>query len=718
LCRYSEDGDGSVDYTEFSRMLGEETYRMTHSEKAKMTYGHSRHGDDARKSELERERQRNAPPPPQAHGGHNSRRSVAFNESLNEEHSAAPLQGPRKSFIRRPSMEANEHENRAYTVRLQQVLDMLRKKITSQKSLRECFRTFDQDKDGFIDLDEFKKVIHSLHLDLDDDDCMAIIKFCDKDFNGVLDYQEFCDKFAAQWSAGGEKEVGGHKAVTPRTSISLPEGGTKGGGGGGVGGYGGMATATATGVGTATRRPQMRVGDKTLMFQPGLATLHGDGEAAMAKMNASAAAAAAAAGAEMRAAACTPGGGGDMRDGGTAHVHANAEKYSRERRLSFTAAKHIQSQALGPGPRLADALCHGLHPVSFAPLLQQFRLADAGRSGFIPLPEFQRVISEQLRMMNISTRLAHDRYADLDADMDKHGYVDYITFYDRVAIASTAGIGDGVAVKPAFVRNAGSIHSSELNRSGGDVVNMDTLAGFRKPAYGRTPTVGAIPYKMATRGVSRNVLADRQFSRGGIAGYLSKGEGMETPGMDRLGGGRFDHLSGGRSGPLSPSGSGVIGGNGGNEGSMFSGGTSSSAVGKYAAPSLRHGGGGGSAIGGGGTAIGREIIGFGSGGSGTGNGTGRGVLQAALARPGRHTHTKFPNTDHMTSAPAHSPAYGNDDQRYYGHAGSGLVEDPHTGLSPKFPPGPTRQYTSRYEAKLERMRSNEVGLYKLTSVYP
>jgi hypothetical protein len=72
----------------------------------------------------------------------------------------------------------------------------------------------------------------------------------------------------------------------------------------------------------------------------------------------------------------------------------------------------------------------------------------------------------------------------------------------------------------------------------------------------------------------------------------------------------------------------------------------------------------------------------------------------------------------MTSAPAHSPAYGNDDQRYYGHAGSGLVEDPHTGLSPKFPPGPTRQYTSRYEAKLERMRSNEVGLYKLTSVYP
>lgn len=619
------DGDGTVDYVEFSRMLGEETHRLMHQEGRKMTFAsHAADDDDASRR-----------PPRNVRREDSERRGVVFDETLNEEHSA-PRQA-RQSFIRRPPAEANEHETRAHTMRLQQVLNMLQEKITSQRSLRACFRTFDQNKDGFIGFDEFKRVIETLHLDLDDDDCMAIIRYCDKDFNGVLDYQEFCDKFAAQWSAGAEKQST-HRAVAPRVSVTIPDG----------------------------ERPQDRDGD-------GGGGGRGGDAATMGRAQSLA----------------------DVRDVGAAHLHANAEKYSRGRLLSHAAAKHIQSQALGPGPLLADALCRGLHPVSFAPLLHQFRLADVGRSGFIPSAEFRRIIGEQLRMMNLSPRLAHNRYPDVDADTDKHGYVDYITFYDRIAVASSASVPDAVAVKPTYVRGygGGDVHGGGGGGEGfgGDVVNVDTLAGFRKAAYARTPTVGHIPYEMATRGVSRNVLAERHFSCSGIAGYVTKGEGMESPGTDRRGGvgggggggggggngGRFDRLSGGRSGLL-PGDGGAS--SGGGEGSMFSAGTSS-AAGHYAAPpSMRMSGGGGG---------------------------GRGVLQAALDRPGRHTHTKFPSTWHMTSATEDAPAFGDDDQRHYGHSGSGSIEDPHTGSTPRFPPGPKQQYTSRYEAKLERMRANE-----------
>ena len=54
--------------------------------------------------------------------------------------------------------------------------------------------------------------------------------------------------------------------------------------------------------------------------------------------------------------------------------------------------------------------------------------------------------------------------------------------------------------------------------------NMDTLAGFRKPAYARVPTIGHIPMSVASRGVNRNVLASRSFSQGGIAGLLTGGQ--------------------------------------------------------------------------------------------------------------------------------------------------------------------------------------------------
>jgi len=58
----------------------------------------------------------------------------------------------------------------------------------------------------------------------------------------------------------------------------------------------------------------------------------------------------------------------------------------------------------------------------------------------------------------------------------------------------------------------------------------------------------------------------------------------------------------------------------------------------------------------------------------------------------------------MVEAPWGSPAHGNDNSRHRGHAGTGLVES--DGREARFPAQNAQQFTSRYEAKLERMRTN------------
>jgi Ca2+-binding EF-hand superfamily protein len=629
-------GNGLVDYVEFSRMLADQDdAEAAHAERRRDacgggSYRHDNddagdgHAHEPRPGRTDASQQRGGDSDGLSGSGDihsSSRRSVGFDEGSNREHSAPSTARP--SWMRRPQGRTNEHAVREYAARVREALAMLREKIKSQKSLRECFRALDEDKKGVIGFDRLKRMIHTLHLDLDDEDCRAIIAFCDTNADGVLDYREFCRQFQE-----GSRHVSGnmHKAAMRR---------------------GGSQTHAHTGAGAGAGErtdDDMKAGAGTTWDQ----------------------------------------------DVVTVRPHADAKMHPQ---TSSSSATHEQPSAPGLGLRLADTLCHGLHPVSFAPLLQKFRIADAGRSGFIPRADFCRVIGEQLRVMNISNRLAHERYCDLEADTDAHGYVDYITFYDRVAVASAAYVPQGVTVTPQYLRpyarangrggdaNGGGDGSGDRavggGRGGSGAVNMDTLTGFRKPAYGRTPTLGQIPYDVAARGVSRVALAHRQFSRGGIAGYLTKGEGMETRGMKDPWGDGSER-----------------GGGGGGNASMFSGGTSSSTVGKCATPSL-YGSSGGSAIGGGGSSVGGRESGAYSGGYG--GGSGGAVLQPALPRPGRHTHNKRPSTDHVTSASEHSPAHADNHQRYGGHAGS----------SSQFPPGPRQQYTSRYEAKLERMRVNE-----------
>ena len=55
--------------------------------------------------------------------------------------------------------------------------------------------------------------------------------------------------------------------------------------------------------------------------------------------------------------------------------------------------------------------------------------------------------------MNLSSQLVYNpAYVDVDADTDRHGYVDYVKFYDRVAVAAAAGIPE-LAVKPQYISN-------------------------------------------------------------------------------------------------------------------------------------------------------------------------------------------------------------------------------------------------------------------------
>ena len=95
--------------------------------------------------------------------------------------------------------------------------------------------------------------------------------------------------------------------------------------------------------------------------------------------------------------------------------------------------------------------------------------------------------------------------------------MDYVKFYDRVAIASSARVPESVTVKPQYLAggsrggDGGSGMSSPGGSFGGrsarNSVTMDTMAGFRKPAIARLPTIGQIPLADANRGVSRETLA-------------------------------------------------------------------------------------------------------------------------------------------------------------------------------------------------------------------
>merc|ERR1712106_216064 len=80
------------------------------------------------------------------------------------------------------------------TIEFEEFLSMMKKKAgeTDEESdLREAFKIFDRDKDGFISMKELKKVGSMLGTMLSKEELDEFMAEADADGNGKLDYDEF-----------------------------------------------------------------------------------------------------------------------------------------------------------------------------------------------------------------------------------------------------------------------------------------------------------------------------------------------------------------------------------------------------------------------------------------------------------------------------------------------------------------------------------------------
>merc|ERR1711962_880054 len=80
------------------------------------------------------------------------------------------------------------------TIEFPEFLEMMKAKageVDQESDLREAFKIFDRDRDGFIDMKELKKVTTMLGQQLTEEEVEDFMKEADVDGNGKLDYDEF-----------------------------------------------------------------------------------------------------------------------------------------------------------------------------------------------------------------------------------------------------------------------------------------------------------------------------------------------------------------------------------------------------------------------------------------------------------------------------------------------------------------------------------------------
>merc|ERR1712221_22260 len=80
------------------------------------------------------------------------------------------------------------------TIDFPEFLNMMKKKareVDEEADLREAFKIFDRNRDGYIDMKELKKVTAMLGTMLTKEEIEEFMAEADKDGNGKLDYEEF-----------------------------------------------------------------------------------------------------------------------------------------------------------------------------------------------------------------------------------------------------------------------------------------------------------------------------------------------------------------------------------------------------------------------------------------------------------------------------------------------------------------------------------------------
>lgn len=91
----------------------------------------------------------------------------------------------------------NEHEKAYAAQRSHLLLEQLRERLhTNKSSIRSTFRQYDEDHNGTLDPEEFKKALHDLNLLGSKQDFDLMVAFLDQENTGGVDYVRFCQNFA------------------------------------------------------------------------------------------------------------------------------------------------------------------------------------------------------------------------------------------------------------------------------------------------------------------------------------------------------------------------------------------------------------------------------------------------------------------------------------------------------------------------------------------
>merc|ERR1711988_577477 len=83
------------------------------------------------------------------------------------------------------------------------------KLVQHRSSIRDAFRHVDNDGSGALTMDEFRQVCHRYNFDLTDQELISVMRKFDKDCDGVVRYDEFCDAVLGKDYEAQEHSTGG-----------------------------------------------------------------------------------------------------------------------------------------------------------------------------------------------------------------------------------------------------------------------------------------------------------------------------------------------------------------------------------------------------------------------------------------------------------------------------------------------------------------------------
>lgn len=72
------------------------------------------------------------------------------------------------------------------------------KLIATSASVTQAFRRLDKDASGFLSMEEFRSIVHGYNFDLTDQELISVMRKFDNNFDGVVNYEEFCNTVLGQ----------------------------------------------------------------------------------------------------------------------------------------------------------------------------------------------------------------------------------------------------------------------------------------------------------------------------------------------------------------------------------------------------------------------------------------------------------------------------------------------------------------------------------------